>query len=289
MYSSIIITHKNCPDGAGSVIISKNIFTDIHAIFGEHTIIDEQVKEASNLLKENGTLILADMCSGKDTIHDLFPTFIKKNITLLIYEHHKSRDWLSDFSFPDGVNGEIIFDNDRCGTKILFDRYIHTHKDLNKYSDFVSVTNDRDLWLKQDPRSDMQATLHFVLGDEEYITRFMSNPEVALTHDETLLVNYQKHIDTKYINELLNTIIIKTDSAGFRYGVVYGEGHSSNLLNTAITRYGLEYGIHCNLNGKNVGLRSKGNFDCAKYAAERGGGGHKAAAGFPLQLDFPEF
>ena len=79
---------------------------------------------------------------------------------------------------------------------------------------------------------------------------------------------------------MLSNMYVKKDKNNFTYGVIYGEGESSELLNRAINEYNLEYALLINLNNKRASIRGKGNLDCAKYAEKFGGGGHRCASGF---------
>lgn len=286
---NILVTHGNCPDGAAAAVILSKARPDLEVVFGQHTQINDQILKAGQALADGGSLYLADICGDPPVIHNLQELFKERGSGLYIYEHHQSRSYLSELQQPKDLRGEIVFDLRRCGSKILFDALSANHPELSVYREFVDLTNDRDLWLNRDPRSVHLVKLHNILGDAGYIARFKENPSVVLTEKESIILEYQSRKDQEKIDKLLEKIEVKVDDIGLRYGVVFGEGDSSEMLHQAIEKNDLEYAIHINLNSKKGSIRSRGNFDCAAFAEKRGGGGHKAASGFPVRFDRPRF
>ena len=158
---------------------------------------------------------------------------------------------------------------------------------MEKYREFSNVINDRDLWINKDPRGEIFQNLHHMYDDELFVKRMLENDSFDLSHDEQLLLDFQKRKSDQYQKFLLQTIEIKTDENGFSYGVIYGSGVGSNLLDRAIHDHDLEYALLVNLNAQRASIRSRGNFDCAEFAVKRGGGGHKCAAGFSVDFKLP--
>ncbi len=286
---TILVTHGNCPDGAAASVILSKVYPTLETVFGQHTQINEQVLKAATSVNENGSLYLADICCDPDVLKKIQDLLREKSAGLYIYEHHQSRDYLAGLVQPAGLRGEIVFNLKRCGSGILFDALSPKHADLEIYREFVDLTNDRDLWLNRDSRSVQLAKLHHIYGDADYIARFKNNPSVVFTEKESTILEYQAKRDQEKIEKLLEKIELKTDDLGFHYGVVFGEGDSSELLHQAMERNGLEYAIHVNLNARKGSIRSRGNFDCAAYSEKRGGGGHKSASGFPVRFERPRF
>ena len=52
--------------------------------------------------------------------------------------------------------------------------------------------------------------------------------------------------------------------------------------------FNLEYAMLIDLNNNKGSIRGRGNFDCASFAEEHGGGGHRCASGFRINFEKPE-
>ena len=286
---SVMVTHGDCPDGSACVAFAKTIIPEIKVIFGIHKIINGQIMSAVSLVEDGGVLWVTDIVCDKDFLAMACTALKSKNAFLGIYEHHETRSWLQKYISPLEKNVEIIFDNNRCGSKIFYDSYSEYFPVLTKYADFSRIINDRDLWLNQDVKGIQLAKLHQIYGDEMFIERFLSNSKVQFTNEEKILLNFVYEQEHKRIDSALNRMKVKVDENGYPYGVVIDSGDSSDLLNAAIEKFNLEYAIMLDLNKGKGSIRGKGNMDCAVFSQNRGGGGHKRASGFPLNFDRPIF
>ena len=284
----ILVTHGHCSDGSAAGVIAKAIDENTQIHFGIHRKINEQIKGAANSLEESGTLWITDICCDEDVLIECQKILRKKNASMGIYEHHQTRNWLQVLKPIDDFQLECIYDEDRCGSKIFYDALVKSNDSLNKYKDFIDVINDRDIWLNKDPRGEILVNLHDILGDQQFVERFLKNPSMTFTETEQILLDHTQKEKKNKINKLLNKIETKKDEFGFEYGVFYGEAFSSDLLNEAINRFDLEYAILINLNTKNASIRSRGNLDCADFAQKRGGGGHRCAGGFRVKFKAPQ-
>ena len=283
---NVLITHGNCPDGAATAVLAKKISSEIQIVFGVHYKINEQAKKAALELEESGELWIADICCDQDILIECQKILRKKGGSMGVYEHHQTRNWLQTLEPIADFDLEVVYDEKRCGAKIFYDVFRHKNSILSDYEEFITVTNDRDLWLNHDNRGQSLAELHEMFGDEAYIKRFVKNPSLDFAPTEEVLLSCIRRKKKCKINKLLEKIEIKKDEHGFDYGVMFGEAPSSDLLNEAIRRFDLEYAILANLNTKKASIRGRGEFDCATYSERRGGGGHRRASGF--RLDFQE-
>ena len=289
--SHILVTHGNCPDGAAAAVIAKKIQPSTQVVFGIHQEINSQVKESAQSLQEFGTLWIADICCDASILEEASKILRRKKGYLGVYEHHETRKWLAEYTLPADLNGEIVFDDKRCGAKIFFEELTKTASYAweEDYQEFIELTNDRDLWLNQHSRSKTLAKLHHILGDEKYLARFLKNPSVEFSPEEEVLLDYLAKKEREAIHKAMERIQLAKDENGFDYGVIYGEGNSSDLLNYAIGKHNLEYAVLINLHTKRGSIRSRGNMDCTQYAKRYGGGGHVRASGFRFDYKPPKF
>ncbi|MBF0196905.1 MAG: hypothetical protein HQL32_04315 [Planctomycetes bacterium] len=282
----IIVSHGSCPDGAASIVLAKNIYPQAEYVCGSHECIDEQVLEAAQKIRKGGLLYIADICCSEEVLNEVCAILMEKKCRLHIYEHHISRSFLAEFKLPEGLEGEVVFMLDRCGSKIFFDTNLPRYPELlQEYARLIVLTNDRDMWNNEHMESAKLSALHAIYGDDRYIGRFLKNPSVTFTEREQIMLDYEKELMMRRMHRLLSEIEIGEDKDGIPYGVMVGEGKASELCNTAIHKYNLEYVLLLDYNGKRASIRSNKYFDCAKFSARFGGGGHERASGFPLERE----
>ncbi len=270
-------------------MLAKKAFPDIKIYHLAHNNLNNFYEKLVHRVPENSSILLIDICCDKAFLNVSAEKLKKKNINIEIYDHHETNDWLASFKFSDSVKSKIIFDLEKSASLIFFEAMLPDHPELEKYREFVIAINDRDLWLNQTKEGVLLAKLHQSLGDAEFVARFFTNPSVVFDEKENFLLNVEKRKEDKKNEILLNRINLKEDENKLPYGVIFGDANSSDLLNLAIIKYNLAYAILINLNSKKGSIRSNGQFDCAKYAENFNGGGHKNAAGFRIDFDFPEF
>lgn len=286
---AFLITHANCPDGSACAVFAKQKFPNLTVEFALHNKVNDIVLEVVNKFENDGVLIIADIVCDEEILNKICKELSKLDVFIGIYEHHKSRDWLQSYKLPNEVHGEIIFDNSRCGSKILFDALMNDSVEgLPRYLDFSNVINDRDLWINKDQRGILMAKLHQIYGDEMFVERFLNDEKAEFTNEESVLIDFVNNQENDRVEKELERIELKKDSEGFDYGVVYCSGESSDLLNSAIERFQLEYAIMLDLNRNKGSIRGKGNMDCSEFASRRGGGGHRCASGFPINVNRPD-
>jgi oligoribonuclease NrnB/cAMP/cGMP phosphodiesterase (DHH superfamily) len=280
----IIVSHGNCPDGAAAIFIAKRIERHCEHVHGVHHKIDEQVLHAAKRIEKGGQLWLADICCSEEALEKVLTVLLEKNASIGIYEHHISRNFLAHTKLPKGLDGEIVFDMKRCGSKILYETMKPRHPSrLEGLDELIELTNDRDLWINADIRSAELSTRHGILGDDRYIHRLQKNADPSFTESERVLLDYEKEIMMQRMHRLMEKMTIHRDQNGLKYGIMIGEGKASDVCNAAIHKYNLEYVFLVDFNSSRASVRSNETFDCAKYSENRGGGGHERAAGFPIE------
>lgn len=285
---TVIITHGNCPDGSACVILANKIYKGLKAHHTGHKDTNDLCRDNLAQLEEGDELIFSDICADETVIMSTISQVRMRKAKLKIFEHHVSREWLKNYTSENDDYIHIEFDIDRCGARLFYDYHVEKFPEIKAYEAFVTRINDRDLWLNEDPESARLTRLHYIYGDEDFVERFTNNPDAEFLEHEQLLLKYNQKKDDHNTRKLLECMNVRLDSSGQTYGVVFGVGDSSEMLHQALEKYNLEYAIMANLNKKRASIRGRGNMDCAAYAQARGGGGHRCAAGFPLQFEYPD-
>jgi oligoribonuclease NrnB/cAMP/cGMP phosphodiesterase (DHH superfamily) len=279
----IIVSHGHCPDGAAAVIVAKSIERHTEYVCGLHGKVDDQILSAARRLSKGGCLWITDISCGPETLDTIFGILMEKGASIGIYEHHISRNFLETVKIPEGLDGEIVFDLHRCGSRIFYEAMKERHPSrLAGLDEFITLTNDRDLWINADIRSAELSSLHSILGEDRYIQRFIKNKNLEFTESERVLLDYEKEQLMHRMHKIMSSIVLKTDDQNLRYGIMVGEGKASEVCNAAIHKFNLEYVCLLDYNFGRASIRSDKIFDCATFSSERGGGGHERAAGFPI-------
>lgn len=283
-----VIAHKNCPDGAACVLFADVVRPGIRALQQNHIQINQAVLDCAREMEPGGRLWIADICCDRNIMEEACALMRSKHCVIEVYEHHVTREWLVDFA-RDRQELELYFDLNDCASRIFFNHHLPGTSQLSPYDRFSRAIRDRDLWLNQMPEGKILARLHDIYEDQGFIERFRTNPALEWTSREELLMRYMDRKEERRIQALLDSMKIATDPRGLRYGVIFGGGAGSDLLDRALDEMELEYAFLANLNAGRASVRSRGRFNCAEYAVQRGGGGHRCAAGFPIGVERPNF
>jgi oligoribonuclease NrnB/cAMP/cGMP phosphodiesterase (DHH superfamily) len=285
---SAIVSHKNCIDGAASVLYARSICPEVEYYFVNHNEVNSVILDIARGIEPGGTFCITDICCDRETLELTLKILKDKKIRLRIYEHHVTMKWLKDFKAPEGMDFRAEFDMNSCASRIFYAAHKDDTQKLRLFREFSGLINDRDLWLNTDKRGALVARLHNMYGDELFVERILQDPTIRITEKEKILLAYQERKEDEHNSLLLETIQINTDANGFKYGFMYGNGAGSELLERALQEKELEYALLIDLNTKRGSIRSRGSFNCAEFAFKRGGGGHVCAAGFPVEFELPQ-
>lgn len=250
-----------------------------------------------------GRAAYGEKCKIRICAYEEFPSAVREAIAA-----SPAKILLTDCSPPEDLAEEM----DRCGKAFLVDhhvtslplkeRYGWANVDTSRsaawllfdlldgwerfpaYAEFVRLVNDRDLWLRRDLRSDDLACLLRALGQERFFERFTTNPSVEFTEVERSLIEAEKRRVERACREA--RVCRFVDREGRRVGAVFAGEYASEIGSAVLEREpDLDYVAVFRLSGPDPGvsLRSrKGGVNVAEVARILGGGGHQAAAGFPL-------
>ena len=85
------------------MVVAKKIERHCEHVSGSHGKIDDQVLDAARRLKKGGVLWITDICCGEEALHQTFDILMEKDASIGVYEHHVSRDYLSNTTIPEGL------------------------------------------------------------------------------------------------------------------------------------------------------------------------------------------
>lgn len=272
-----VITHENCADGLACAILIR----EANKLLGTDREITIEycqygIDRHRNAVPRPNTLF-ADFSPHRETI-DAW-----KEVDPVIFDHHvHAKDIVEQF--PRGV-----FDNDRCGARILYDELaeVWSVKRANYLEQFIRNVDIRDRWLIDEVSNDewrnamaqhnlLMSVHHSIattLGVEELLKFLPYGAALAASEFATARDRIYNGGDCYELNGLTVMMV----PAEGRYSSAIGElARNSGLAHIACTFFFVPGEIV-------FSMRSGPTFDCGAFAKFMGGGGHARAAAFALK------
>lgn len=265
-------------DGAACEVVLRDKFDNPSVIVAngsEHGIyLSHALRIISEEADEKTTVYVADL-SPDSTFSSFLASLSAIDSPVEIYDHH-DWDWNALESIKTVVE-DITINEDLCAAQIL-QRNIHEKADED-IIEFLDVTADHDLWIKEDERSDHLSTLSFRLSREEYVSNALKYGADMVEESEKLRQLYEE--SERKANERAD---IATENAewididGTSVAITYFDCHQSRTGERLIQK-GADLAVIIQPT-LSVSFRSTEEFGkCADIARSLGGGGHEDSAG----------
>lgn len=276
--NTLLITHKNCMDGAGCSVIFQEAGgnpENIEFVAAGHGV-DKFFKETKRDVYSYDYIIIVDVAPTKDGFVELQKIFPSN---LIIIDHHASADFLC-------LKDNCHIDNSKCGTYLLFEFLSPLIKVKEPARHFAELTNDFDLWIREKPFSSDLSLYCSFFGQEAYVERAL----FGLFWDEEWDPYEGKVIDVlrkkreKYIKNKLKNVYI-TDNEYGKIAYIFASEYISDVLNAVLEAHDVDAAVGINLESYTVSCRSGDNFNSNAFCGYFGGGGHWKAAGHSLSRE----
>lgn len=265
-------------DGLGCEVVLRDKYQKpavIQANGGSNGI---SLSHAFEIISENLDrkipVIVADL--SPDSTYSAFQASISKlDAPVYVYDHH-DWEWSAKTSMST-VAEDVVVEEGKCASRILQE---NVHPDAEDYiKEFVKVTEDHDLWIKEDERSDHLSSLSFALPREEYV---QSAQELGA--DMVRESNYLQGIYGESERKSSERARIAVENAQWyeinekTVAITYFECHQSRVGNE-LNESGAD--LACIIKPTlSFSFRSSEDFKrCAELARGLGGGGHPTSAG----------
>lgn len=280
----VVIAHDDL-DGASCVTLLNIFFNVIKYHFCTYNNIDTTV---SSVLKEidlkNTLLFIVDICPQKPLCDQI--NSLENKSSVLIIDHHKTKNWLTNYHWA-------IFNTHRCATHLTLDFIKTCVKDVeySEYEQFALSVNAYDMWLLSSShreRGDKLNAYYFFVGSNEFVKQFtssvssdLSDPSIKKIVDITLQTRNEQI--RRCMNQKYN---IYTDPYGRKYTVLLASNNFPYIGHEFLSKnQDVSYVIVANANENKCSVYSeKKDVDVTPIAKMFGGGGHKSASGFHIQI-----
>lgn len=271
----MIIFHENCSDGLCAAAITSYITGDSICIPSPAGKTHELKLPASQFPSE--AIYLVDLSATEETV----AKWESLGYKVTMFDHHEIGPGIR-FKETD------IHDKTRSGAMIMYDFWANHRpiriKDLNRY--LVEYVQDRDLWQWKLPNSkEVSAYLSTVEPTvPAWIEVLIKISIIDAAHLGGILLKKQDQIVKQHVKKAR----FGSHSQTGDYAQVFATVHQSEIGNMILMN-NPNVKVVFIYNGETCSLRANNQFNCAEFCQQRGGGGHKNAAGFPCSMVFPEF
>jgi len=279
----LMISHIADIDGMGSVILAYLAFKDIDYVLIE----PKEQEEMLDFIKKSDyeQIYICDLGLGEKIGSEI--NTLNKNI--LLFDHHQSNLSLNKYPF---AKVEVMLNNRKTsGTELFYD-YLVNQKLLNPnqaITEFVELIRSYDTWdwyYNEDVIANDLTTLFNVIGTSLFIDYFKENliklDRFSFSEEHRFLIDLREKEISKVIKNC-NQSMIKINFESLTAGVVFSDRYSSRIGNQLCLNHKIDFAIIIDMIENCVSLRSIGETDVSVIAKKYYGGGHKNAAGFPLE------
>lgn len=264
------ITHNDL-DGIGCAILMEKVFPDIKTFPIDYRELPKVLPRVLEKAKMDQVYItdialteeLAKLCDDHGKVQHI--------------DHHVSSKKVSD-KYP-----WSLFDVKNCATYLLW-KMLSQYANLEDYKEFVELVDNYDTWghgtQPTEEAKDLNRLLK-MLGPDVFAQRFKHKSSVKFNDVEEAIINVDKHMEERYLQEAITYTQAMRDKDGNIFLLVAAEQYTSSLANYLLQQFEeAEYVVILDMLHDKASLRSKGKVNVADLAKACGGGGHAKAAGF---------
>ena len=264
------ITHNDL-DGIGCAILMEKVFPEVKTFPIDYRELPKVLPRVLEKAKVSHVYItdialteeLAKLCDDHGKVQHI--------------DHHISSKKVSD-KYP-----WSLFDVNNCATYLLW-KMLSQYANLEDYKEFVELVDNYDTWghgtQPTEKAKDLSRLLK-MLGPEVFVSRFKAKASVKFNSVEEAIINTDKNMEEKYLQEAITYTQAMRDKDGNIFLLVAAEQYTSSLGNYLLQQFEeAEYVVILDMLHDKASLRSKGKVNVADLAKACGGGGHAKAAGF---------
>lgn len=306
---NLVIYHDHCTDGFGAAFaaeihlsVSSDRLDYLPADYGRFKTFNDLANATKIPLDEYDTIYVLDFSFDKEITEKL----ISGPAHFVWLDHHKSafEMWAGDerekYASREDRNYFILLDNNKSGARLAWEYFSCSYV----VPDFIEMIDDRDRWQFKNLNSKafhaaLQTTKPWSFegwamfaGDSRVLNRMIERGEAILTAQNQLvesLSRYSRRCEITHTGknpetgEVLEGALLSWNSPGLAVNSSVHMSEVGHVLATNSGSYGMLWYLGKGTKAK-VSLRSNGTYDVSEIAKCFGGGGHRNAAGFEVEM-----
>ena len=171
------LTHAYCADGTGCAVVLENCPITLTTMPVKYDEIDNVLQETD--FDAYDVVLITDISPKKKSSLDL-------SDKIILLDHHETA---LKYNNPEKL--KFVTQN-FCGTVLVTDFAEKVWDiDLSHLYEFMELTNDYDMWYKDDDRSSEMNMLYYHMWHDKYLKRFIDG-DVKFTADEKKFIRNRK-------------------------------------------------------------------------------------------------
>ena len=289
-----LFTHNDL-DGMGCLVLLSLAYgkENIDFEYCTHDNINDNILTYIESGEKHDCIFITDIAPNEDVSEKLD----KSGLPVWLLDHHKTNLWINKYMWAN-VSLYNIENNLTSGTELVYDYLIEMNvlKETDLLNNFVWCVRRYDTWEWKTKFIDgIEAELNqllYIMRKDEFVDDiiYKANNELLLFNSsDTKALERTKREKESYMEYMLSKLNYM-EILSHKIAYVYDARYVSEFGNLVCSQNpDVDLFMSINLNKKTVEMRSvKDDIDLSVIASTFGGGGHKSAAGFPLQEDFLE-
>lgn len=284
MTKLLCIYHGGCDDGfAAACVVRHAVGPDNVECVAAHYQQDPPDVTGRHV-------VLVDFSYKRPVLLDMAT---RAKAILVLDHHHTAAQDLFGFPTPNGWSAanwddmgsgiSALFDMNRCGAGMAWDFFF----DGMMRPDFINYIEDRDLWRKALPGiEEFTSAVRSYPQDFDVWEDLIGNGAAALISEGVAIQRYYRLIVEKMKGSGCEAVL-----AGWPIWISNAPSFAASEVAGELAEKGGKFGAtyYQLADGRwSYSLRSRGDFDVSEIAKQYGGGGHKAAAGFTVDVPVHE-
>lgn len=279
-------------DGLGAVVVARRAFPDDEVAYvptSPNGLHDDLAIFAEHVPEDVPAYVVDLALDDVEAVEAALDGLVERAASVHWYDHHQWDDAVIAALEERGIEVAVGDSDEVCSADVtLQELEAQGHALDDDVHEFVAVTRDQDLWIKEDPRSDDLADLSVYLDDDEYVDAVL---ETGVDFDEeTRAFLEEKREEKRALIELAVERASFHEVADTTIAQTYGRC-SQNEVAEELRQRGADAVTVVKPEG-GVSFRGSDGFErCHEVAGLLDGGGHPKAAGckpdvFDTMLDF---
>lgn len=266
-----LFTHIDL-DGLGCAVLVKKAYPDTTVHFINYDTVNEEVM-ALAINDPTASFIITDMSVSEEVAE-----YLHEHASVQLIDHHPTAKPLERFPWA-------FVDTTESATYWTYQILSRTHH-LEDYEPLMQIVNDYDTWghnTYPQEAGHVWSRLNYLLGQERLLHRFILSPATSISPVEEAILAIDKEQEAKYIADSIEKAAPVQDGLGNTYMLVAADRYLNTVGHALLEHYPqVEYVMMIDFRQDKASLRGRGNLHLGDLAKQVGGGGHKKAAGFPL-------